>query len=174
MEIPFIYTLMWYKKEGGSVIKSLDVQKIKSLAMIQSHRTLSYMYYPKSAVILQAEATAQDQCVAIQCIEHEENPITNKLSAIKEEYYTFLILQNDGKEHVLRGAKVDRVMKWINTIAMVSLFVFIFVVFSYFIFCLIKKRLDKWHMINEVVIGHVLPMNNINLKLLNKLNYEVL
>ena len=36
-----------------------------------------------------------------------------------EQSITIRVLQTDGKEILLRGAKVDRVIKWINLLALV-------------------------------------------------------
>ena len=38
----------------------------------------------------------------------------------KDQWVTIRLLQTDKKEHILRGAKVDRVIKWINLLSLVS------------------------------------------------------
>ena len=38
----------------------------------------------------------------------------------KDQWVTIRLMQTDKKEHILRGAKVDRVIKWINLLSLVS------------------------------------------------------
>jgi hypothetical protein len=123
---------MWFKKEGGAVIKSLEIEKIQSVAILQTTRTMGYFPYPKSQLMLMSEATSfvnslktrnekKPQIIPVNEIDHEENSLKSTSSTHqKQDHYAFLILQTDGKEHILRGAKVDRVMKWMNIIATVS------------------------------------------------------
>ncbi len=51
---PFIYTLMWFKKEGGAVIKSANVTQIRSIVLMESPRQLAYNK-TKKAVMLSSE-----------------------------------------------------------------------------------------------------------------------
>jgi hypothetical protein len=118
----FLYSLLWYKKEGGSLIKALEVEKIASMAVLVSARNMAYVMPPKSQLMLMSEAAASglSRCaIPIVELDHEENRNEGKNahSVVKQEYFAFLITQTDGKEHVLRGLKVDRVMKWINMLA---------------------------------------------------------
>jgi hypothetical protein len=109
---------MWYKKEGGSVIKALETDKISSLAVICSNRSLSYKLPPKmNSLILQSEAGLSKDIIPIASVEHEDN---NSGRIANIDYYIFRILQVDGKDHVLKTSKVDRMMKWINILAYVS------------------------------------------------------
>jgi hypothetical protein len=149
------YSLMWFKKEGGSVIKAVDVTKFARIAMIQSPRALSFLsdrrqvYLSPDAITLLEGLSKHDApdlstrsdspraditgtlgihnslIHAVDIVEIKEDGVTNK--GILQEFYTFLIVQTDGKEHVLRGAKVDRVLKWVNIIAAVSMYHFIIV-----------------------------------------------
>eukprot|EP01036_Dinobryon_divergens_P030724 gene30724-40010_t len=89
LEKPYVYTFMWYKREGGAVIKSIDVTNIVSIAVMQTPRPLAYL---------------QDS-VSVMAVD---------LDAVPEPTITIRIMQADGKENLLRGAKVDRVIKWIN------------------------------------------------------------
>jgi hypothetical protein len=43
------------------------------------------------------------------------------LDGAQEPFMTIRLLQTDGKENLLRGSKVDRVIKWINLLARVSI-----------------------------------------------------
>lgn len=125
----FVYTLMWFKKEGGSIIKSLEVDKIDNIAMLTMPRAMGYLPYPRHQLMLMSEATStlSSTVIAVQEMEHAETTLTTmttttatltKALRIEEQaLFTFIITQTDGKEHLLRGTKVDRVMKWINTIA---------------------------------------------------------
>ncbi len=124
----FSYSLLWFKKEGGSLIKALEVDKIASLAVLVSARNMAYVMPPKSQLMLMSEATSSGlaRCaIPVVELEHEENHKGGDggkaaaPSVVKQEYFTFLITQTDGKEHILRGLKVDRVMKWINMLAQV-------------------------------------------------------
>jgi hypothetical protein len=125
---PFLYTLLWYKKEGGSVIKALEIEKVASIALLQSSRSLSYLPPPQQRLVLTTEAVGAlaSTAVSVSEVDHEENSKSSSSAAVQVvglqqvEHYVFLVVQSDGKEHILRGTKLDRVMKWINTIAAVS------------------------------------------------------
>lgn len=41
-ENPFTYTLTWAKKQDGSVIKSIDVGRLESISLVETHRDLVY------------------------------------------------------------------------------------------------------------------------------------
>jgi hypothetical protein len=123
---------MWYKKEGGSVIKALETDKISSLAVICSNRSLSYKLPPKmNSLILQSEAGLSKDIIPIASLEHEDN---NSGKIANTDYYIFRILQFDGKDHVLKTAKVDRMMKWINLLAYVSAYFSVFLCYPTFYF----------------------------------------
>lgn len=108
---------MWYKKEGGAVIKALEIDKVQSLAIIQSPRALVYVPNPVRSLMLQAEAKNDPTAVPVTPMDHEES---NAKQQAGMENYVFAIIQTDGKEHILRSGKLDRVIKWINTFAMAS------------------------------------------------------
>ncbi len=117
---PYMYNLMWYKKEGGSVLKALDADKIASITVCHSPRPLAYSPYKLSLSLL-SEVKYQLGVVDVVPTEKEEGGAT--LSVVPgSEFITFTVVQagDGGKEHVLRSVKVDRVIKWINTLAMVS------------------------------------------------------
>lgn len=120
---------MWYKKEGGSVLKSCDIDKIQSVSMICSNRPLSYLPLPHHSLVLQSQAGLSRDAVTVLPIDHEDNN-AGKQGGI--DYYIFRIVQTDGKDHLLRSAKIDRVMKWINMIALVSIFASISLLSNFF------------------------------------------
>jgi hypothetical protein len=111
------YTLMWYKKEGSAVLKALDIERIQSVSLIYSNRPLVYLPF-KHSLVLQSEAGNNNKDILlVQPLEHEDNA-SSKQNGV--DFYIFRIVQTDGKDHVLRSTKIDRVMKWINLIALVK------------------------------------------------------
>lgn len=115
LEKPYLYSLMWYKKEGGSVIKALEIDKVQSIAIICSNRALSYVLPPRiNSLVLQSEAGTSRDVIQVAPFEHEDNN-SGKQGGV--DFYIFRVLQTDGKDHILRSAKIDRIMKWVNTIA---------------------------------------------------------
>jgi hypothetical protein len=54
-----VYQFMWYKKEGGSVIKALDVDHVASIAVLQTPRPLSYLS-DDDTLTLQSNATLRE------------------------------------------------------------------------------------------------------------------
>jgi hypothetical protein len=109
---------MWYKKEGEAVLKAIDIERIQSVSLICSNRPLVYLLPPKHSMVLQSEAGNNNKdTLLIQPLEHEDNA-SGKQNGV--DFYIFRIVQTDGKDHVLRSAKIDRVMKWINLISLVK------------------------------------------------------
>jgi hypothetical protein len=120
-EHPYVYSFMWFKKEGGAVIKSMDIEKIDCISVLSSNRALSYLPL-KQTLALQHEAANQPCMMVVKVHDPEAGPSAQPNTAVgsaQDEWVTFRILQKDGKEHCLRGAKVDRVIKWINTLSLV-------------------------------------------------------
>eukprot|EP01033_Poteriospumella_lacustris_P017600 gene17600-12595_t len=76
LDKPFVYSLLWFKKEGGSLIKSLEVDKIASMAVLQTARAMAFVLPPKAQLMLMSEATASGlaKCAipVVEC-DHEEN-----------------------------------------------------------------------------------------------------
>ena len=101
---------MWYKKEGGAVIKSIEADKIDSISIIHTPRGLSYLY-TKNELKLSSEVVNNPEAVTVVPSEENNDSPAN--------YIVFTVVQSDGKEHILRGTKVDRVIKWINIISLV-------------------------------------------------------
>ena len=60
LEKPYVYSLMWYKKEGGSVIKALDADLIASIAVLQTSRPLAVLREDGS-LTLQSDANSQQK-----------------------------------------------------------------------------------------------------------------
>lgn len=54
-ENPFTYTLTWSKKQHGSVIKSIDMGRLESISLVETHRDLVYNE-SKGAVMLLSQA----------------------------------------------------------------------------------------------------------------------
>ena len=102
---------MWYKKEGGTVIKSLEADKIETICIIHTPRALSFLKTSKELHIT-SEITLNPDAVTVVASEENNDSPAN--------YIVFQIVQSDGKELILRGTKVDRVIKWINIISTVT------------------------------------------------------
>ncbi len=114
---PYLYHLNWYHKEGGAVIKALESEKIASLSISYSPRKLAYSPY-KLSLGLASEISGQLGVVDVVC---GDKSAAGSVGGVQvDEFCTFTVVQTDSKEHILRSAKVDRVIKWINTIALVS------------------------------------------------------
>jgi hypothetical protein len=78
------YTLMWYKKEGGAVLKALDIERIQSVSLIYSNRPLVYLP-SKHSLVLQSEAGNNNKDILLaQPLEHEDN------ASSKQEWSVFL------------------------------------------------------------------------------------
>lgn len=117
---PYVYFLIWYKKEGGAAIKSLEVDKIGSLSISQCSRSLLYIPPPdnRAGLWLQSEAGVCPYSIAVSAVEGSEDDKGAK--QVGSEFFVFNVVQTDGKEHTLRGMKIDRIIKWINIIAQVN------------------------------------------------------
>lgn len=119
---PYSYSFMWYKKEGGAVIKSLDTANIENISVISSSRALAYLPL-RQTLLLQSEALNQPLAIVVKNHDPElaaNAPQPNTPAGnTTEQFVTMRVLQKDGKDHWLRGAKVDRVIKWINLLALV-------------------------------------------------------
>lgn len=115
---PYIYSLIWYKKEGGSAIKALEADKIDYVCVTSCPRALVFIPPPdsKSGLWLQSEAGGHPWAVPVHELSGEDEK-ANKAQAAGTEFYVFTVMQTDGKEHILRGSKIDRVIRWINILA---------------------------------------------------------
>lgn len=119
---------MWYKTEGGAVVKSLEADNIENISVLASPRALAYLPL-KQALMLQSEALNQPLAMVVKVHDPEvsarEQPNTPAGNAA-DQFATIRVQQKDGKDHVLRSAKVDRIIKWINLLSLVrSLIIFI-------------------------------------------------
>ena len=111
---------MYYKKQGGTVIKSIDGANIDTISILSSSRALSYLPL-RQTLMLQSEALNEPLAMPIlaydpDLAQQEKMPVGNSA----EQFVTIRVLQRDGKDHWLRGAKVDRVIRWVNLLSLVS------------------------------------------------------
>jgi hypothetical protein len=119
-ELPYIYSFNWYKQEGAKVSNSLTVDQIKCISVLSSCRALSYLPLTQT-LSLQSEALNIPLSMVVKVHDPEASQQPNTpVGGDKEQWVTIRILQTDNKDHVLRGAKVDRVIKWINLLSLVS------------------------------------------------------
>lgn len=130
-EDPFVYSLLWFKKEGGTVIKSLDdvARQVRSVVVVQTARPLACVYGDGRCIVkLMSEVGAGGgggEAIPVQpnnsLVKEDVSHTTAGVRGIsKNEFTGILLVQADGKQHLLRGAKIDRVLKWVNYIALVS------------------------------------------------------
>lgn len=116
---PYSYSLLWYKKEGGSVLKAIDVSKIRSISMVESPRPIAYKPDTRDIVLqstISSEGTVLVECCPVAGAVHSQPTISGPAVT----YFSFMLTQFDGKEHILRGAKVDRVLKWMYLISLAA------------------------------------------------------
>jgi hypothetical protein len=112
----FVYTLMWYKSKGGAVTNSADVGSLKSICLIESSRPLSYNR-TKTQLMLSSEVQPGEECNPVER-NNKESQGQHHVDVIT--HFTFAIVLSDGKEHILRGSKVDKLIKWMNGLAQAS------------------------------------------------------
>jgi hypothetical protein len=112
----FVYTLMWYKSKGGSVTNSADVGSLKSICLIESSRPLSYNR-TKTQLMLSSEVQPGEESNPVER-NNKESQGQHHVDVIT--HFTFAIVLSDGKEHILRGSKVDKLIKWMNGLAQAS------------------------------------------------------
>jgi hypothetical protein len=102
------------------VIKSLEASHIANISVIGSPRALSYLPL-KQTLMLQSEALNEPLAIVVKNHDPEATVQPNvPVGSSAEQFVTIRVLQTDGKDHFLRGAKVDRVIKWINLLSLVS------------------------------------------------------
>jgi hypothetical protein len=113
----------------------LEADKIESLSIAECSRSLAYIPPPdsKHGLWLQSEMGGHPLCIPVSVLEgdHKSN------QQVGSEFYVFIITQTDGKEHILRGMKIDRILKWINMLSLVSV---------YIKYCLQKNYVDNFSM----------------------------
>lgn len=127
-EHPYTYNFMWYKTEGGAVIKSIEADNIESISVLASPRALAYLPL-KQTLMLQSEALNQPLAMVVKNHDPEVSGAQPNTPAgnAKDGFAVFRVLQKDGKDHELRSAKVDRIIKWINLLSLVSILILTFV-----------------------------------------------
>jgi len=117
LDRPYVYNLMWYKKEGGAVIKAVDADNLASIAVLQTPRPLAYLQSSRS-LALQSDAALKTDAVTV--VAHGLADCSLQQVATLEPFVAIRLLQVDGKESILRGSKVDRVIKWVNLLALAA------------------------------------------------------
>eukprot|EP01038_Epipyxis_sp_PR26KG_P013395 gene13395-17962_t len=113
---PFIYHLMWLKKENGSVIKSIEIEKIVSMCVVHTTRPMAYVI-PKLSLMLQSEVDDIKTCLVVKEVPNDTLCPISKVIGSSLPFFYFSLTLMDGKEHFLRATKVDRILKWMNVIA---------------------------------------------------------
>jgi len=121
------YIIMWFEKKGSSVKKSIDVSAIKSIAVLESPRTLCYDA-DKCVVLLETEAAATSSSAIVKIASQQESVATNIDNMLgfvtaQIQYFSFILSvetvgnDSEGKDMILRAGKVDKIIKWINIIS---------------------------------------------------------
>lgn len=106
---PYSYQLMWYKKKGGAVLKSMDCSTIIKLSIIQCNRPLAWLATSRR-IILQSEVDdSQPDAMPIFCGDESSCPVTG-VSASSSSSYVFSVVEIGGKEHILRASKMDKMV----------------------------------------------------------------
>ena len=104
------------------MIKSLEADKIESISVISSPRPLAYLPL-RQTLVLQADAVNQPYAITVMNHDPEASVQSNTpVGGATDGNVTIRILpkdSKDGKEVLLRGAKVDRVVKWVNLLSLV-------------------------------------------------------
>jgi hypothetical protein len=105
----YVYSLMWFKKSGGEVLKSAQASNIKTIRIMESNRSFCFNITKGNILMLATEAKAEDSKVDIKPEKHT-----------KDKYNVFKIILNDRNEHLIRCTKVDVFIKWINILSTAS------------------------------------------------------
>jgi hypothetical protein len=72
-EMPYVYSFMWYKKEGGSVLKAVDARNIQSVYVVQTQRPLVYVPKKKSPLMLKVDSGGDPTSVTVQATEQTDS-----------------------------------------------------------------------------------------------------
>lgn len=123
----YVYTMMWYKKKGGAVLKSVDVGTISGMQLLHSPRPLAYV--PETCTVkLVQEASRENFQTIRECGNGSEG----------DQHYSFALLlekesikggaakrdsadaDGEGKEVMLRLESVDVLLKWMNAVTVAA------------------------------------------------------
>jgi hypothetical protein len=122
---PYIYKLYWYSRKGAASLNSLSVsaERVRSISVVASPRPL-VKDMKSHILVLASERTTQDECasvVKVVCTGVETASSKSRLLlAPSSDLCVFKVLLDDGTELLLRSSKIDRVINWINMLALVS------------------------------------------------------
>ena len=112
------HTLLWYKKKGGSVIKSLNTLTISGMQLVSSPRALAYRE-DNFRIYLEHDPEGEGGIEVKQWRTEDD----------KESKYVFslhLDSQSSGKgkdkDMILKAKTVDLMLQWMNHFAVVSFF----------------------------------------------------
>lgn len=101
----------------------MDTANIQNISVISSPRALAYLPL-KQTLMLQSEAVNEPMALVVKNHDPEVSVAAQPNTPVgssAEQFVTIRVLQRDGKDHWLRGAKVDRVIKWINLFSLVCI-----------------------------------------------------
>lgn len=117
-DCPFIYSLMWYKKQGGAVVKALYMDQIRAITIIDCNRKLAFNK-TKDLLMLEIEVDAGDK---YSVVEFEKAEMSRKdkffekaLDKFGAHLYFSLVLVDEAHV-VLRTTKVDKLISWVNAL----------------------------------------------------------
>ena len=137
----YIYTLLWFKKKGGSVLKAVETKYITGMSLMQSKRKLAYVP-TEFKVKLSHDVSGID---SIEVLEQggpdfdaqvpsvgTANLINLATGASNLTYFSFSIQtkldmtdddESSGggkdKDIILRTKSIDSLLEWMNIIAQV-------------------------------------------------------
>jgi len=117
-----IHNLMWFLKKDDPVIKSIDLSHIGSMMLLQSSRPLSYAT-DERRLLLTSEAAKGDPTVH----EWSDGKETSFLGLTVKQFSFQFNMNNDQDIYLLRASKVDKIIRWMNIIALVRSRVCLFI-----------------------------------------------
>ena len=143
----FEYSLMWFKKQGGAVIRAVNVDSIVGIIVVKSSRNLMFSR-TTNTLLLESEVSDNNAVPVVQwkdekttgsLLDEEEevegrhlfdiaaSPLDFAKNQLKQatkikSHFHFNIIMQDDRVHVLKAGKVDKLIKWINTLAKVCQF----------------------------------------------------
>ncbi|KAJ1442691.1 hypothetical protein B484DRAFT_55067 [Ochromonadaceae sp. CCMP2298] len=92
---PYTYSFLWFKKEGGAVIKSLEGINIESVSVVSSPRALAYLPL-KLSLSLQLDALTEP--LSAEVLAEDGTAAGTVVGAgADRDMFVFRILQKDGK-----------------------------------------------------------------------------
>jgi hypothetical protein len=122
---PHLHKLYWYSRKGSASLNSLSVERVRTISVVACPRRLVY-HSPSRTLSLATETlSVTDDIVYVVCTGVETvSSKTRLLLAPSSDLSVFSVLLDDGSELQLRSAKIDRVVRWINVLALVGSFIY--------------------------------------------------